>query len=85
MGAAEKIPWQELVILPDECAELWGYSTDYWLRTVACQPGFPARVGAGWRAGDVIDYRNAHPTTGRRGRRRKSGSTAEGSAGRGDQ
>lgn len=57
MGAAELIPWQETIILADRCAELWGYSTDYWLRIVACKPGFPQRGGAGWRVGTVRRWR----------------------------
>lgn len=81
MGAAEKIPWQELAMTADECAELWGVSKEHWLATIACKPGFPERLTfkpATWRAGDVVEYRNAN-RVGQRGRRRSSGSKSSGS------
>lgn len=77
MGAAEKLPWQELSMTADECAELWAMTPEHFLATVACKPGFPGRRNyrpAAWRAGDVIDYLAANPAC-PRVRRRKSGST----------
>ena len=44
MSAAEKIPWSELTMTADDCAKLWAVSADHWLRTIACQPGFPVLV-----------------------------------------
>lgn len=63
MGAAAKLPWQELALTADDCAELWGLSKDHFLATVASRPGFPARVQyrpALWVAGEVIEWRNAN-------------------------
>ena len=63
MGAAEKIPWQELAMTADECGELFGVSAEHFLRTYACKPGFPVRVTrkpATWKAGEVIAYRDSH-------------------------
>jgi hypothetical protein len=63
MSAAEKIPWTELAMSADECAELWGVSKDHFLQRVACRPGFPDRLTfkpATWRAGEVVEYRNTN-------------------------
>lgn len=63
MGAAEKIPWTELAMTADECAELWGLTKEHFLASVACKPGFPDRLTykpATWRAGEVVEYRNAN-------------------------
>lgn len=60
MGAAEKLPAEELALSAGECAELWGMGKDWWLRTVACRPGFPLPVSRkpyAWIAGEVLDYR----------------------------
>lgn len=75
MSAAEKIPWHELAMTADECAELWGLTKEHWLSTIACGPDFPKRLTmrpATWKAGEVVEYRNAN-RAGPRGRRRKSG------------
>lgn len=61
MSAAEKIPWTELAMTAEECSGLWAMSTDHWLRTIACKPGFPVRLTkkpATWKAGEVIAYRD---------------------------
>ena len=71
MSAAEKIPWQELAMDAAECAELWGISRTHFLETVACRPGFPDRLTmkpATWRAGEVVEYRNANRMQKRRRR-----------------
>jgi hypothetical protein len=71
MSAAEKIPWTELAMTADECAELWGVSKDHFLQRVACKPGFPARLTfkpATWRAGEVVEYRNENRVQKRRRR-----------------
>jgi hypothetical protein len=76
MGAAEKIPWQELPLNAKDCAELWEVSADHFLATIACLPDFPERLTykpATWRAGEVIEYRNTN-RVGRQDRRRRSGS-----------
>lgn len=58
MGAAEKLPADELAITSDECAELWAMSREWWLRTIACKPGFPRPIAKGvWIAGEVLAYR----------------------------
>lgn len=77
MAAAEKLPWQELSMTAEECAELWSISPEHFLATVACKPSFPQRRNlrpATWRAGDVVDYLAANPAC-PRVRRRSSGST----------
>lgn len=76
MGAAEKIPWTELAMKAEECAELWGLTKEHWLATVACRPDFPVRLThrpATWKAGEVVEYRDAN-RAGQRVRRRSSGS-----------
>lgn len=63
MSAAEKIPPEELAVSAEECAELWGMSKEYWLRTIACQPGFPSRIArkpATWIVGEVLEWRRSH-------------------------
>lgn len=87
MAVAEKVPWQELSLTADDCAELWGKCKDVFLREIACQPGFPERLTyrpATWKAGEVLEYRNTN-RAGQRVRQRKSGNRASGSAGRGGQ
>jgi hypothetical protein len=82
MGAAEKVPWQELALTAAECGALWGISGDHFLATKACLPDFPQRISfrpATWVAGEVIEYRNAN-RGGRPARRRKSGNKSSGSA-----
>lgn len=44
MSVAEKLPPEELALSASECAELWGMSQEWWLRTVACRPGFPLEL-----------------------------------------
>lgn len=76
MGAAEKIPWQQLPLTAQECGDLWGITGEHFLATVACLPDFPERVTykpATWLAGEVVEYRNAN-RAGRPTRRRRSGS-----------
>lgn len=71
MGAAEKIPWTELAMTADECAELWGLTKEHFLASVACKPGFPDRLTfkpATWRAGEVVEYRNENRVQKRRRR-----------------
>lgn len=54
MTVAEKVPWMELALSAEE---------DHFLQRVACRPGFPARLTfkpATWRAGEVVEYRNAN-------------------------
>lgn len=76
MSAAEKIPWHELPLTAEECAELWEMSASHFLQTIASLPNFPERIGrkpATWKAGEVIEWRDANRAV-RRVRRRKSGS-----------
>lgn len=57
-GVRSKIPWQELAMNAEECAELFGMTAEYFLRAVACKPTFPVRLTrkpATWKAGEVID------------------------------
>jgi hypothetical protein len=61
MGAAEKIPWQELAMTAAECGELWGITPEHFLATIACKPTFPVRLTrkpATWKAGEVIEWRD---------------------------
>lgn len=56
-----KIPWQELPMTAEECAELFAITADHFLRTVACKPTFPVRLTrkpATWKAGEVIEWRD---------------------------
>lgn len=71
MSAAEKIPWTELAMTADECAELWAISKEHFLETVACRPGFPVRLTrkpATWKAGEVIEYRDQNRFGNEKGR-----------------
>lgn len=75
---AEKIPWQENSLNAAECAKLWEMSKEHWLATVACLPGFPERMTwkpATWKAGEVLEWRDANRAS-RRVRQRRSRSTA---------
>jgi hypothetical protein len=72
MSAAERIPFEELALDAAEVGAILGYAARTVLEDVACKPGFPARLTmrpATWRAGDIIDWRDAN-RAGRRGRRR---------------
>lgn len=72
MSAAEKIPWQELTLTAKECAELWSVTPEYFLQAIACKPEFPERMTAKpatWKAGEIVEYRNAN-RAGRRARLR---------------
>jgi predicted DNA-binding transcriptional regulator AlpA len=63
MGAADVIPWREQAVGAAEACKLFGLSPEWFLRTVACRPGFPAKVHgrpARWVLGEVLDYRDAH-------------------------
>lgn len=63
MSVALKVAPEELAFTADDCAELWAMSPDWWLRTVASRPGFPARISrrpAAWIAGEVLEYRRDH-------------------------
>ena len=60
-SAALKIPPEEQAICADECAGLWRMSRDYWLRTIACLPGFPRPIAKGtWIVGEVLAFRREH-------------------------
>ena len=62
-GVSSKVPWTELGLNANECGELFGVTGDYFLRTYACRPGFPARLTrkpATWKAGEVIEWRNTN-------------------------
>lgn len=70
MSALDKLPWTELALSAEECAELWGVSKDHFLQRVACRPGFPSRLTfkpATWRAGEVVEYRNSNRQVTRKG------------------
>lgn len=72
MGAAERIPFEELAIDAEEVGSILGYSARTVLEEVACKPGFPVRLTmrpATWRAGDIIEWRDAN----RAGQRRRRG------------
>lgn len=76
MSAVEKLPWQELPLTAEECGQVWEISGEWFLQTIASQPGFPERLTykpATWRAGEVLEWRNLNRAAGRV-RRRRSGS-----------
>lgn len=61
MSAAEKLTPDQLPLTTEECAELWSMSKEWWLRTIACKPGFPRPIAKGvWIAGEVLEYRRDH-------------------------
>lgn len=62
MGAAEKlIPPEEAAITAAEASALWAMSKDYWLRSIACKPGFPRPIAKGvWIVGEVLEWRREH-------------------------
>ena len=63
MSVAEKLPPEELALSASECAELWGMSQEWWLRTVACRQGFHEQISrkpAAWIAVEVLEYRRTH-------------------------
>lgn len=60
MGAALKIPDNELAATAEDLAPLWRMSPNHWLRTVACKPTFPKRIcrkPATWIIGEVLEWR----------------------------
>lgn len=62
-GIRSKIPWQELPMTAEECAELFAITAEHFLRTIACKPTFPVRLTrkpATWKAGEVIEWRDSH-------------------------
>lgn len=62
MGAAEKIPYEELAIDAAEVGMILGKEARTVLERLACLPNFPKRVSmrpAKWRAGDILEYRDA--------------------------
>lgn len=72
MSAAEKIPWEEFALNAEEVGKILGYEARTVLEVVACKPGFPVRLTmrpATWRAGDIVEWRDAN-RAGRRARRR---------------
>ena len=72
MTAREKIPWTELAMTAAECSELWGITPEHFLATVACKPTFPDRLTykpATWKAGEVLEWRDANRTQKRKRRR----------------
>jgi hypothetical protein len=63
VSAAEKIPWEELALNAEEAGGMFGKSARAFMETVACLPGFPARVSAkpaAWIAGEVKEWRDAN-------------------------
>lgn len=61
MGAAEKIPPDELAISAEEACKLWNMTREYWLRTIACKPTFPKPIAKGtWIVGEVLVWRREH-------------------------
>lgn len=73
MSALDKVPWTELALAADECAQLFGLSKDRFLRTVACLPTFPQRINlkpAAWKAGEVVEWRDTNRFHARRKRDR---------------
>lgn len=72
MSAAEKIPFEELALNAEEVGQILGYAARTVLEEIACKPNFPQRLTmrpATWRAGDIIEWRDAN-RAGRRARRR---------------
>lgn len=86
MSAAESIPFEHRAIDADGVGVLLGLSARTVLERIACRPGFPERLSnkpATWIAGEVLEWRAANRAC-PRGRRRRRGSSAAGSEGRGD-
>jgi predicted DNA-binding transcriptional regulator AlpA len=63
VSAAEKLPWEQLGLDAEECAQLFGCTKRNFLEAIACQPEFPVRVRekpAAWIAGEVVAWRDAN-------------------------
>jgi hypothetical protein len=86
VGESEsKIPFEELALDAAEVGKILGQAPRMVLEKIACRPGFPARLSARpatWRAGDILEWRDAN-RVGLPARRRKRCSTAASSADRG--
>ena len=86
MSAAEKIPFELRSLDAEAAGELLGYTARTVREELACKPGFPKRVDCEgrprWIAGELLAWREAN-RAGRQASRRKSGSRAAASAGRG--
>ena len=70
LGARRGIPFAEWALTAQEVGAILGYAGTTVLEAVACKPGFPVRLTvrpATWRAGDVLEWRDAN----RAGARRK--------------
>jgi predicted DNA-binding transcriptional regulator AlpA len=63
VSAVEKIPFEELALSAEEVGHILGKSHRTVLEKLACQPDFPKRISirpASWRAGDILEYRDAN-------------------------
>lgn len=83
MSAAELIPFEELALDAEAVGKILGVKPRTVLESIACLPDFPVRLTmrpATWRAGDVIEWRDAN-RVGRPSRRRSRSSRSSGSAG----
>lgn len=63
MSAAEKIPFEEMALNAEEAGKVLGVSRRTLLENIACKPGFPKRLTknpATWRAGDIMEWRDAN-------------------------
>ncbi len=70
---SSRIPFEELALNAAEVGDILGYSARTIIDLVAAKPNFPKRLTlhpATWRAGDIIEWRDAN--RGFRATRRKS-------------
>lgn len=82
-----RVPFEELALTAAEVGDILGYTARTVVEAVAPKAGFPKRLTAHpatWRAGDIIEWRDAN-RAGRRVRRRSSGNKSAVSAGHGAQ
>ena len=82
-----EIPFEELALDAEAVGKILGHAPRSVLEKIACRPGFPSRLStrpATWRAGDILEWRDAN-RVGLPSRRRKRCSKSADSAGRGVQ
>ena len=78
MSEQAQIPFEELALDAAAVGKILGQAPRMVLEKIACRPGFPARLSARpatWRAGDILEWRDAN-RVGLPSRRRKRCNTA---------
>ena len=85
MSDPVNIPFEELALDAAAVGQILGQAPRMVLEKIACRPGFPARLSARpatWRAGDILEWRDAN-RVGLPSRRRKRCNTEAAISGHG--